>query len=100
ADKTVGRRHLPILLGRKNVARIYIFFLATSYTPLFLGYILGIFPVHVFIALITMILGFQTSRGVLQYSDEMKGLIPYLTKNVIINLATPALLAIGLMIAS
>ena len=100
ADKTVGRKHLPILLGRKNVARIYIFFLASSYLPIFVGYTLGIFPVHAFMALATVILAIQTSRGVMQYSDEMKNLVPYMGKNVIINLVTPALLAIGLMIAS
>ncbi|MBP7528397.1 MAG: prenyltransferase, partial [Syntrophorhabdaceae bacterium] len=100
ADKSVGRNHLPILLGRKNVARIYIFFLAASYLPLFLGYALGVFPIHVFFALATTIIAVQTSRGVVRYSEEMKSLVPYLGKNVIINLATPALLAIGLMIAS
>ena len=100
ADKTVGRRHLVILLGRKNVARIYIFFLTASYVPIILGYALGVFPVHVFIALATIVLAVHTSRGVLRYSDEMKNLVPYLGKNVIIDLATPALLAIGLMIAS
>lgn len=100
ADQTVGRNHLPILLGRKNVARIYIFFLVASYLPLFLGYALGIFPVHVFFALATAVIAVQTSRGVLRYSDEMKSLVPYLGKNVIINLATPALLAIGLIIAA
>ena len=66
ADKTVGRNHLPILLGRKNVARIYIFFLATSCLPLFLGYALGVFPIHVFLALATTIIAVQTSRGVLE----------------------------------
>lgn len=100
ADKTVGRKHLPILLGRKNVARIYILFLVASYIPLFLGYALGLFPVHVFFALATTIMAVQTSRGVLRHSEEMKNLVPYLGKNVIINLATPALLAIGLMVAS
>lgn len=100
ADKTVGRKHLPILLGRKNVARIYILFLALSYLPILVGYALRIFPVHAFMALATVILAIQTSRGVLQYSDEMKSLVPYMGKNVIINLVTPALLAIGLMIAS
>ncbi len=100
ADQTVGRKHLPILLGRKNVARIYILFLAASYMPILVGYALGVFPVHVFIALASIALTIPTSRGVLRYSDEMKSLVPYLGKNVIINLATPALLAIGLMIAS
>ena len=100
ADKTVGRKHLPILLGRRTVARIYIFFLAASYLPILIGYAAGIFPIHAFIALATIVLAVQTSRGVLRYSDEMKSLVPYLGKNVIINLATPALLAIGLMIAA
>lgn len=100
ADMTVGRKHLPIMMGRKNVARIYIFFLAASYAPILLGYALGVFPVHVLFALATVIIAVNTARGVLKYSDEMKGLVPYLGKNVIINLATPALLAIGLIIAS
>ncbi len=100
ADRTVGRKHLPILLGRKNVARIYIFFLTASYLPVIVGYFLGIFPIHAFFALATTIIAIQTSRGVLRHCDEMKSLVPYLGKNVIINLATPALLAIGLMIAS
>ncbi len=100
ADETVGRRHLPILLGRRNVARIYILFLAASYFPLFLGYALGVFPVHVFFALATTVIAVQTARGVLRYSEEMKSLVPYLGRNVIIDLATPALFAIGLMIAS
>jgi 1,4-dihydroxy-2-naphthoate polyprenyltransferase len=100
ADKTVGRKHLPILLGRKNVSRIYIFFLVASYLPLFLGYALGIFPAHVFLALATVAIAVYTARGVRRYCDEMKRLVPYLGKNVIINLATPALLALGLLIAS
>ena len=100
ADKTVGRKHLPILLGRKNVARIYVLFLAASYMPIIIGYLLGIFPIHAFIALATIVLAVKTSRGVLRYSDEIKNLVPYLGKNVIIDLATPALLAIGFMIAS
>jgi len=78
ADKSVGRNHLPIILGRKNVARIYIFFLAASYLPLFLGYALGVFPIHVFFALATTIIAVQTSRGVVRYSEEMKSLVPYL----------------------
>lgn len=100
ADRTVGRNHLPILIGRKNVARIYTVLLAASYLPLFLGYALGLFPVHVFLALATTVIAVHTVRGVLRYSDEMKDLVPYLGKNVIINLATPALLAIGLIVAS
>lgn len=100
ADKTVGRNHLPIILGRKNVAWVYISFLAASYMPILIGCTLGVFPIHAFIALATIVLAIQTSRGVLRYSDEIKSLVPYLGKNVILNLATPALLAIGLMIAS
>jgi len=87
-------------MGRKNVARIYIFFLAASYVPILSGYALGVFPVHALFALATVIIAVNTARGVLRYSDEMKGLVPYLGKNVIINLATPALLAIGLIAAS
>jgi 1,4-dihydroxy-2-naphthoate octaprenyltransferase len=100
ADRTVGRRHLPITMGRRPVAWIYATFLAASYVPLFVGYLWGWFPVHVFLALATVIVSVHTARGVLRYADDIPRLVPFLGKNVIINLATPALLAIGLFIAS
>ncbi len=99
ADMTVGRKHLPIVLGRKSVAKIYTLLLAASYAPLFLGYLVGKFPAHIFIALITTVIAIHTARGVLRHAEEIQGLTPYLGKNVIINLATPALFAIGLLIA-
>jgi 1,4-dihydroxy-2-naphthoate octaprenyltransferase len=99
ADRTVGRRHLPIIMGRKPVARIYTAFLVASYIPLFVGYLSGKLPVHGFIALATAVISVHTARGVLRYADDIPRLVPFLGKNVLINLATPALLAIGLFIA-
>ena len=99
ADKTVGRRHLPIVMGRQSVAKVYAALLAASYMPLFVGYLLGKLPVQGFIALATVFISVHTARGVLRNADDMPMLVPFLGKNVLINLATPALLAIGLLIA-
>jgi 1,4-dihydroxy-2-naphthoate octaprenyltransferase len=99
ADKTVGRKHLPISIGRRVSARIYILFLALSYAPIFLGFLLGKLPVHGFLALATVFIALHTGRGVVRYADDLPKLIPFLGRNVIINLATPALLAVGLFLA-
>ncbi len=38
------------------------------------------------------------SRGVLRHAEDTEQLVPYLAQNVIINIATPVLVAIGMFI--
>lgn len=98
ADATVGRWHLPIVLGRKACARLYAGILVASYVPILAGYALGMLPVWSLLGLGTVFLAGATIRGVVRYADEIPRLIPYMAKNVIINIATPVLLAVGLFL--
>ncbi|MDO9527997.1 MAG: prenyltransferase [Syntrophales bacterium] len=98
ADKWVGRRHLPITIGRKASAKIYKVFLTATYVSVILGYLSGALPLEGFLALASIFLAVPTVRGVTRYADDIPKLIPYMGRNVIINIITPVLLAIGLFI--
>ncbi len=45
-----------------------------------------------------MIIAIPTAMGALKYADDIEKLIPHMAKNVLINILTPVLLAIGLLL--
>ena len=100
ADRQVGRKHFPMTIGRQKSAVLYGVQLALAYLALILGVILGYLPWLALLGLLTMPLAISTYRGVRAHADDMEQLIPFMGKNVIINLATPLLMAIGLIIAT
>ena len=98
ADKSIGRRHFPITIGRKASSYIYIAFLLLAYLSVIVGVILKVLPPFSLLALLTAILAVRVIPGVTKNADDIPNLIPFMGMNVIINLATPVLLAIGLFI--
>jgi 1,4-dihydroxy-2-naphthoate octaprenyltransferase len=94
-DRKVGRDHLLIRIGRKSGAKVYNVFLILAYVSIIAGYILGILPWGALLGLMTFILAVPVMRGVIRYADDIPGLIPFMTKNVIINISTPVLVALG-----
>ena len=99
ADKGIGRRHLPISMGKKVSIRIYGGFLAGTYIAIVIGYISGAFPAQGFLGVASIFIAIPTFIGVTRYADNIPKLIPYMAKNVITVILTPALLSIGLFIA-
>ena len=98
ADRQVGRRHLPLLMGRPASSRVYALFLSLAYVSLLLGVVLGVLPEMALLGLLTLLLALPTARGVARHADELERLIPYMAANVGINIATPLLMAIGLLV--
>ena len=98
ADKNVGRKHLPIKIGKEKSSWIYIVFLLLPYAVIIYGVITGYFPLSSLIGFLSLPLVILNSRGVLHHADNTEELIPFLGQNVIINLITPVLVAIGLFI--
>ena len=96
ADKSIGRKHLPIVIGRHASAYIYAVLLAGGYAAIVVGYLTGFFPVHALIALATILIALPAIRGAVLYADDIPKLMPFMGMNVIINIATPILLAVGL----
>ena len=98
ADEGIGRRHLPITIGKKACVKIYGLFLACAYVSIIFGYLAGILPLEGLLALATIVLAVPTVKGVTRYANDIPKLIPYMGRNVVINILTPVLLAIGLFI--
>ncbi|MFH1823672.1 MAG: prenyltransferase [Candidatus Firestonebacteria bacterium] len=100
ADKIVGRKHIPILLGRNFSAKIYSLFLVCSYISVVLGYLFGFLPLASFLIFLTMPLSFFAITGSIKHADNILKLVPILGINVVINILMPILLAIGLFIGN
>lgn len=98
ADRSIGRSHYPIVMGRRVSGFIYIGFLIAAYLVIGFGVFFGYLPRLALLALLTLVLAVQVIRNVLRNSDNIPALIPALGQNVLINLATPVLLAVGLIL--
>ncbi len=98
ADRSAGRKHYPILLGRTASAYIYIAFLIAAYMVVVVGVFFGVLPPFSLLALLTIVFAVQIVRSVLANSENVPALLPAMGQNVIVNLLTPVLLAIGLFI--
>lgn len=100
ADRSVGRHHYPILLGRQRSAYIYALFLGLAYLSVVVGVVGGVLPATSLLGLLAAILLPRVIRGVLRHADDLPHLMPYLGLNVILNLITPVLVAVGLFLAA
>jgi len=100
ADRSVGRHHYPILLGRQRSAYIYALFLGLAYLSVVVGVVGGVLPATSLLGLLAAILLPRVIRGVLRHADDLPHLMPYLGLNVTLNLITPVLVAVGLFLAA
>lgn len=99
ADRTVGRRHFPVLIGRKKSAVIYGVFLLLPVLIVPAAVVLGVLPLSSLLILLTVPLSAKAFRLARRNAERPEALIPALGLNVVIILLTPALLALGLFIA-
>jgi 1,4-dihydroxy-2-naphthoate octaprenyltransferase len=98
ADRSIGRQHFPIAIGRQTSSLIYAAFLVLSYLSIVLGVYFGYLPKFSLIGLLTICIAVPASIGAYRYAENIKKLIPFMGLNVVINIATPVLVAIGLII--
>jgi 1,4-dihydroxy-2-naphthoate octaprenyltransferase len=98
ADASIGRRHLLITMGRKAGVVTYALFLAGAYLTVVAGCIAGLLPWAGMIALATIALAVPTIMGTAKFNASIPDLVPFMGRNVVINIATPVLLAIGVFI--
>jgi len=94
ADITIGRRTLPIVLGRKGAAVVFSLFLILVYFWIAGAVILGTMPAWTLLALLTLPIAVQVIRGAFRY-DDMDVFLPVMMKNVLLILSIQALLAAG-----
>jgi 1,4-dihydroxy-2-naphthoate octaprenyltransferase len=98
ADSAVGRKNFPIIIGRRPSSLIYSAFLVLTYASIALGVKYGLLPDMALLGLITIVLAIPAGVGAYLHADNIKGLIPFLGMNVLINILTPVLVAVGLIV--
>lgn len=94
ADKTVNRRTLPIVIGKKGAAYFFSLFTLFVYLWVIWAVMQHYMPVFTLVSLLTLPLAIQVIRGAFRY-DDRKMFLPAMTKNVQLVLSTQALLAVG-----
>lgn len=97
ADRRVGRRHLPIVIGRRRSASVYTLLLLLSYLVLLAAVAGGILPRQCLLALLSLPLLIKLLPGLFRYADQPKQLTPYLGLNVLLCHLYPLLLLAGLI---
>lgn len=97
ADRSVKRRHLPIVIGRQASSYVYAVLALSAFCWVIVATILGLFPPGSLLALLPLPLALVTIQGIIRNAENIDGLIPFLGKNVIYTLATPFLLGVGLL---
>jgi 1,4-dihydroxy-2-naphthoate octaprenyltransferase len=99
-DQAVGRRNLPIVIGKRASSLVYGLILLATYLSILLGVWLGYLPTATLLGLLTLPLAVITARGVYQHAENLPKLLRYMGFNVLLNITTPILMAIGLFVAS
>lgn len=96
ADRSVGRRSYPVVVGRKASSVIYALFNLLAFLSIVVAVIFRIFPLTALIALAGAIPALLATLGALRNHDNPAALLPSLALNVLANILTPLLLAAGI----
>ena len=96
ADRRVGRRHLPIVLGRRRSAVLFAILLGAAYGAIAAGVAIRVLPPLSLLGLLTLPVGVFLAVRVRAHADDAEGLVPYMGINVALIHVTLLLLAIGL----
>lgn len=98
ADMQFGRKHYPILIGRRASAIIFVVFEALTYVTLIAGVAFNLIPAWTLLGLVTLVFAVPAALGALKNADDLHKLAPSMAQNVLLNLITPVLMGIGLLI--
>jgi 1,4-dihydroxy-2-naphthoate polyprenyltransferase len=98
ADAQVGRRHLPITIGRRRSALLFSALVGCAYLAVIAGVVAGVLPRLALLALLTLPVGVLLMARVPQLAEDTSRLVPYLGANVAMIHAMLLLLAIGMLL--
>lgn len=98
ADKSTGRKHFPILIGKRKSSYIYGLFHLLTYATIIIGVYFNFLPALSLIGLATLLLTVPSFIGALKFADNIKKLVPSMGMNVLSNILTPVLVSVGLFI--
>ncbi|MFW5816433.1 MAG: prenyltransferase, partial [Wenzhouxiangella sp.] len=96
-DRSHGRLHVPILLGRQASARLFVIVLMLAYLAPVTGVLAGVLPVTTLLILLAAPAAFVVGRKALAHAEDPGALTPWLGLNVATLMATIVLLGVGLL---
>jgi 1,4-dihydroxy-2-naphthoate octaprenyltransferase len=99
ADRAGGRRHFILVHGIRAGAIVYTLFSAGAYISVVIAVAGRILPPLSLLALLTAPLAVRASIAALRDGTDVPKLTPALGMNVLVNLVTPILLALGLVLS-
>jgi 1,4-dihydroxy-2-naphthoate octaprenyltransferase len=97
-DRAVGRNHLIISADLRKGVTVYGLFLLGAFLAPVAGWLAGVLPIGALLSLLVVPLAAQTFRGVWRDFESLPQLLPSMGKNVVLNLVTPVLMAVGLFL--
>ena len=104
ADKTVGRRHFPIVYGIENSLTLYLVISVITAMTIIILVGLSVLPVLALISILPLFTSIKVFRGLHSHVDEIRqqqysNVEPLLGMNVAMTILTPVLLGLTLIIA-
>jgi len=99
-DREAGRRHLPIMVGRRGASRVFAAMVFAAFLPIIAGIPAGLLPLHAALGLLTLPLAAYVAYGAMRFAKDIPRLTPFLGFNVALVLGTNLLLAIGLLLGT
>ncbi len=96
ADRQVGRRHMLVTQGPAIAAKWYAAFTVMAFISLLFCVLAGLLPPGALLGVLMLVVAVPTVRDVLTHAHHVERLLPAMGRNVLINLMTPTLMAIGM----
>lgn len=97
ADRQVGRRHLPIVLGRRRSAVLFAALVVAAFAAVLVSVLAGILPTLALLGLLPLPMALSLLRRVRRHADDIPALVPDLGLNVAMIHAVLLLLAVSLL---
>lgn len=98
ADESIGRRHLPIVMGFQKSAWLLGSFYLLAYLLVIISVLLEMLPIYCSLSLATVPLAWKAYSGAKDFKGNISQLIPAMGMNVAVTLLSPVLLAVALFI--
>jgi 1,4-dihydroxy-2-naphthoate octaprenyltransferase len=72
--------------------------MTSAFLTIVVGVYLNYFPKTALFGMVTLLLAVPACIGSFRYAEDIKKLLPVMAMNVIINIATPVLVALGFLL--
>ncbi|MCK4777174.1 MAG: 1,4-dihydroxy-2-naphthoate octaprenyltransferase [Actinomycetia bacterium] len=97
-DKSVGKNHLIVLLGRKNASKGYIVLISLIYLSILIPVVMNILPLTFLLAAITIPIAVKAVKVTLNNYNKIEEIIPAMAAQIQLHLMIGLLLTIGLVV--